>query len=257
MQIISQEFGFSGRILISATVAKAIKEYVERHKDSENDIHTHKSSSDNIVETIRTSHRSTKKVKVNSEPIPMSPIVISNNGESSEGGDGKQSRSIFDWFDWANQMGIVVEDKNVQMAAKMRSDPEYMAYKKNEWIKRLEAKQKRQVISDMKRKVSSRYNGNLYIIRQIAAHVRNKDNVGIVADGSIGIAQGYVTKNDFELAVRAVFGISDSRMVKDRIKTLEADQMITWTELEWGYVKGKPHKSKKYGAYKINVIDEL
>ena len=30
-QVISQEYGFTGRNLISATIAKAIKEYTERH----------------------------------------------------------------------------------------------------------------------------------------------------------------------------------------------------------------------------------
>jgi hypothetical protein len=252
---VSRKWPIYSHGVISAEIVLAMKWWMENDRRN---AHTHKNTVISEAEDKPNFHRRTKGVKVNSEPIPTptNAIVITNDGSSSDGGgDGKQSKSNFeDIFELANKMGVVVEDKHIQMAAKMRSDPEYMEQVKGDWIKRLEAKSKRQVVSEMKNKVSSRYKENLNNIRQIAAHVRNKDNVGIVADGSIGIAEGFVTKEDLEQAVRAVFGVRDSRMVKDRIKTLEADQMITWTELSWGYVRGKPRQSKKYGAYKINVM---
>jgi hypothetical protein len=252
---VSRKWPIYSHGVISAEIVLAMKWWMENDRRN---AHTHKNTVISEAEDKPNFHRRIKGVKVNSEPIPTptNAIVITNDGSSSDGGgDGKQSKSNFeDIFELANKMGVVVEDKHIQMAAKMRSDPEYMEQVKGDWIKRLEAKSKRQVVSEMKNKVSSRYKENLNNIRQIAAHVRNKDNVGIVADGSIGIAEGFVTKEDLEQAVRAVFGVRDSRMVKDRIKTLEADQMITWTELSWGYVRGKPRQSKKYGAYKINVM---
>jgi hypothetical protein len=178
-------------------------------------------------------------------------MIVSHNGNSF--GEDRQ-KPEFDWFEWANRMGIVVEDKHVQMAAKMHSDPEYKAQIKKEWIARLEAKSKRLVVSGVDKKASEISKDQAEIMKQIIAYINNHSNSRGVNNG-LGqyqnVNDGFISKDDLEQGIRVVYNISGKRSANDKVKMLEASKIIEWTEI--GVIKGKPHGKRSRGAFIINM----
>lgn len=263
-QLISQELGFGGYKLVSVTVARALNEYIERKKNPGDAAHTHKSSFDNIAENIPASHRRSRKTKVDNEPIPTptpmpmstNPLVLTNNGKSS--GEDRQSKPDFDWFECANRMGVLVEDKHVQRANKMRSDPAEMKQMFSDWINRLKAKSKRHVVSDVDKKTSERRKEHTEIMNQIVAYIRNNPNSRGISVGRehYSVDDGLISKDDLEQGIRAIIPrCNDDRPVKNKIKMFEASGIITWTNFDQGRIFGKPSGKPNLsrGAYKINM----
>ena len=120
--------------------------------------------------------------------------------------------SIFDLVDT-----IVVEQKYIDMANRIRTEPQFKEQKKKELIDRLSARMNRRVFNNMERKRSSRYNKHAENVKEMITYLRNKNKLGF---NGVGVDELFVTANNLKQAIRIVYDVNVIRAIKPKVEVL-------------------------------------
>jgi hypothetical protein len=220
-----QEWG-NRRNILGIIVEKAIEEYIENHS---NVAHTHINSNKNNTgfNPILKHKRGRKpKVIVDNEPVatptPTSnsplPIVLSNNGKSS---NEEQPEDV---FQWAERLGVKVEARHIEMANRIRNDSEFKSEKKNEWIVRLQSKEKRQISESMENMKTSGSTENKELLKRLVAFANSPGrNNEIYGKEENVYDTGHVSDENLRTWIRLEYDITDKRSIQARVDKLEGD----------------------------------